>query len=79
MIKDIEHFSRVCWLSVHLFWKNLYSGLLPIFGKRGGLGFFDVDLYELFISHITCKYYPPLVRCLFILFMVSSAVQKHLS
>uniref|UniRef100_A0A8D1Z4H0 Uncharacterized protein n=1 Tax=Sus scrofa TaxID=9823 RepID=A0A8D1Z4H0_PIG len=31
MISDVEHFSCVCWPSVYLLWRNVYSGLLPIF------------------------------------------------
>ena len=32
MISDAEHFSCVCWQSVYLLWRNVYLGLLPIFG-----------------------------------------------
>ena len=31
IISDMEHFSCACWPSVHLPWKNIYSGILPIF------------------------------------------------
>ena len=38
IINDVEHFSCVCWPSVYLLWRNVYSGLLPIFEL--GLFFF---------------------------------------
>ena len=41
-------FSCACWPSVCLLYKNVYSGLLPIF-KSGCLYFLDIELYELFI------------------------------
>ena len=45
MINSVEHiFSYVCWPSVYLLWKNVYSGLLPIFAL--GSSFFDTELYE---------------------------------
>ena len=31
IISDVEHFSCACWPSVHFPWKNVYSGLWPIF------------------------------------------------
>ena len=31
IINDVEYFSCVCWPSVYLPWRNVYSGLLPIF------------------------------------------------
>ena len=47
---------------------------------------FDIELQEVFIyfgdsslvSHFTCKYFLPILRVLFILFMVPFAVQKLL-
>ena len=45
LIRDVEHFSCASWSSASL-WKNVYSGLLPIFH----LGyFFAVELCELFV------------------------------
>jgi len=77
-------FLCVCWVSAYLLWRNVCLGLLPIFW----LGCFsDVELYELVIileinplsvasfavifSH--SEYY------LYILFIVSFAVQKLLN
>uniref|UniRef100_A0A8D1I1R8 Uncharacterized protein n=1 Tax=Sus scrofa TaxID=9823 RepID=A0A8D1I1R8_PIG len=31
IISDVEHFSCVCWPSVYLPWRTVYSGLSPIF------------------------------------------------
>ena len=47
IISDVEHFFMCCWPSVHLPWRNVYSGLLPIF--HWVIGFFAVDLYKLLI------------------------------
>ena len=41
-------FSCACWSSVCLLWKNIYSGLLPIFNWVVWLLFFYVELHELF-------------------------------
>ena len=30
IIRDLSIFSCVCWPSVYLLWRNVYSGLLPI-------------------------------------------------
>ena len=39
--------SCVCWQSVYLLWRNVYLGLLPIFG----LGcFFAIELHELLVN-----------------------------
>ena len=40
-------FSCACWPSVCILWRNVYSGLLPIF--QLGCLFFAVELYELFV------------------------------
>uniref|UniRef100_A0A8D1PN82 Uncharacterized protein n=1 Tax=Sus scrofa TaxID=9823 RepID=A0A8D1PN82_PIG len=37
IIRDVEHFSCVCWPSVYLPWRNVSSGLLPIFPLGGWL------------------------------------------
>ena len=78
--------SCVCWQSVYLLWRNVYLGLLPIFGW--GLFFF------LILSCMSCFYileinplsvasfaniFPHYECCLFVLFMVSFALQKLLS
>ena len=79
-------FSSASWPSVCLFWRNVYLGLLPIFG----LG----CLVFLILSSVSCSYIlemdplsvDPFANifshpegCLFILFTVSFAVQKLLS
>ena len=56
-------FSCVCWQSICLLWRNVYLGLLPIFGL--GFCFFDIELHKLLVysrykSHIRymiCKYF----------------------
>ena len=32
IIRDVEHPFMCCWQSVYLLWRNVYLGLLPIFG-----------------------------------------------
>ena len=65
--------SCVCWQSVYLLWRNVYVGLLPIFG----LGFLfwinplSVASFANIFSHSE--------GCLFVLFTVSFVVQKLLS
>ena len=79
--------SCVCWLSVYLLWRNVYLGLLPIFGL-GCLVFFDIELYEscLYILEIKlllvasfANIFSQSIGYLFILFIVSFAVQKLVS
>ena len=41
-------FSCACWPSVYLLWKNIFSGLLPIFSW---VDFFDIELYKLFYMY----------------------------
>ena len=78
-------FSCACWPSVCLFWKNVYSGLLPIF-KR--FFFFLIlscmrYLYILDINPLLvisfANSFSHSAGCLFVLLMVSFAVQKLLS
>ena len=72
--------SCVCWQSVYLLWRNVCLGL-QIFG----LGcFFDIErLYILEINPLSVALFANIFShsegCLFILFMVSFAVQKLLS
>ena len=47
LMSNTEYLFICLWPSVSLFLKNVYSGLL-IF-KIGLFGFFDIELYELFI------------------------------
>ena len=77
-------FSCVCWQSVYLFWRNVYLGLLPIFG----LGFFLIlscrsCLCILEINPLSVASFANIFShsegCLFVLFMDSFAVQKLLS
>ena len=46
MINDIEH-SFMCWQSVYLLLRNVFLGLLPIFGL--GCLLFDIELHELLV------------------------------
>ena len=47
MISDVEHFSYVCWPSVCLHWRNVFSCSLPIFDQI--VYFFVLELYEFLI------------------------------
>ena len=77
--------SCVCWESVYLLWRNVYLGLLPIFGL--GCLLFDIELHELlYVLEINplsvasfANTFSHSEGCLFILFMVSFALQKLLS
>ena len=78
-------FSSAYWPSICLLWRNVYLGLLPIFG----LGF--CFLFLSCMSYLCILEIKPMSvtsfaniffysgSCLFILFMVSFAVQKLLS
>ena len=81
IIAMLNIFSCACWLSVCLLWKNVYLGLLSNFW----LGFFLIlssmsRLYILRIKPLSVTSFPNIFShsggCLFILFMVSFAVQK---
>ena len=76
--------SCVCWQSVYLLWRNVYLGLLPIFGL-GCLFFLILScmscLYILEINPLVALFaniFPHSEGCLFVLFMVCFAVQKLL-
>ena len=77
-------FSCASWPSVCLLWRNVYLGLLPIFW----LGcFFNIELHELFIYleinplsvDLFANIFSYSEGCLFVLFVVSSALQNLLS
>ena len=80
IISNVEHFS-MCFFCC-LLWRNVYLDLLPIFW----LGcVYNIELHELYILEINplsvasfAKIFSHSV-CLFILFMVSFAVQILLS
>ena len=77
-------FSCACWSSACLLWRNVCLGLLPIFDCV--TGFFDIELYELFVylgnkallvtSFVSLNIFSQSVGCLFILFVFSFAMQK---
>ena len=74
-------FSCVCWPSICLLWRNVYSGLLSIF-----LFFISSYMSYLYIFEINplsvalfANIFSHSEGCLFILLMVSFAVQKLLS
>ena len=78
-------FSCAYWPSVCLFWRNVYLGLLPIF-QLGCFIFlilscmsclYILEINPLLIASFTI--FSHSVDCLFILLMVSFAVQKLLS
>uniref|UniRef100_A0A8D1FK26 Uncharacterized protein n=1 Tax=Sus scrofa TaxID=9823 RepID=A0A8D1FK26_PIG len=46
IISDGEHFFIACWPFVYLVWRNVYSGLLPIF--QLGVSVFAVKLFLYF-------------------------------
>ena len=78
--------SCVCWQSVYLLWRKVYLSLLPIFGLGS---FFSLILscmswlYILEVNPLSVASFANIFShsegCLFILFMVSFAVQKLLS
>uniref|UniRef100_A0A8D1ZP57 Uncharacterized protein n=1 Tax=Sus scrofa TaxID=9823 RepID=A0A8D1ZP57_PIG len=83
IISNVEHFLCVCWPSVYLLWRNVYSGLLPIFPL--------IDWFFLLLGCISCLYileikhlsvasfetiFSHSVSCLFVFFLVSFAMQK---
>ena len=77
-------FSCACWSSACLLWRNVCLGLLPIFDCV--TCFFDIELYELLVyfgnkallvtSFVSLNIFSQSVGCLFILFVVSFAMQK---
>ena len=82
MISDVEYCFMCPFALCMSFWKNIYSAPLPIFNWI--IWFFLVLSYMIFlyilneplIQYIIHKYLPHSVDCLFILLMVSFAVQK---
>ena len=78
--------SCVCWQSVYLLWRNVYLDLLPTFGL--GCLFFLIlscmsclcilEINPLSVASFT-NIFSHSEGCLFILFIVSFAVQKLLS
>ena len=80
----LSSFSCASWPSVCLLWKNVCLGLLPIFGLRC---FFNIELhgllYNLEINPLSVDSFASIFYhsegCLFVLFIVSFAVQKTLS
>ena len=79
----LSSFSCVCWQSVYLLWRNVYLGLLLNF--LIGLFVFLIlscmsCLYILEINPLSADFFVNIFShsedCLFILFMVSFAVQK---
>ena len=85
LISMLSIFSCVSWPSVCLLWRNIYVGLMPIFWWCC-LGFFDIELYELFVSYLCILEIKPFwlhfsqsVDYLFVLLMVSFALQKFIS
>ena len=83
----LNSLSWVCWqsVSVYLLWRNVYLGLLPIFGL--GCLFFDIELHELLVYleinplsvDLFANVFSHSKSWLLVLFMVSFAVQKLLS
>ena len=70
MISDIEHLFIAFWPCVHLFWKNVYLGLLPIF-PLGRLFFWYwvtwavCIFWKLSPCYIFCKYFLPVHKLSF--------------
>ena len=77
--------SCVCWQSVYLLWRRVYLGLLPILDWV--VCFFNIELHELLVNleinplsvALFTNIFSYSEGCLFILLMVSFAVQKLLS
>ena len=86
MIMMLSILTCVCWQSVYLLWRNVYLGLLPIF-RLGCLFVFMLScmscLYILEINLWSVASFANIFShcegCLFVLFMVSLAVQTLLS
>ena len=84
-VNDVETFPCACWPSVCLLWRNVCSGLLPIFWMS--CLFVDMELHELFVcfginSSLVALFANNFFYsegCLFVLFMVFFAVQMLLS
>ena len=82
----LSSFSCTSWPSLCLLWRNVYLGLLPIFGL-GSWFFFKLScmscLYILEINPLSVDSFANISSyfegCLFVLFMVSFAMQKLLS
>ena len=78
-------FSCICWPSVCFLWRNVYLGLCPFLDWV--VCFYDIELHELLyileINSLSVASFANIFShsegCLFILFMVSFAVQKLLS
>ena len=78
-------FSCTCWPSVCLLWRNVYAGLLPNF-YLGCLFFWCWVVWAVYIFWLLTpyqsyhfKYLLPSIGCLFIMLVVSFAVQKLFS
>ena len=74
-------FSCACWSSVCVLWRNVYLGLLSIFGW-----FFDIEYVSCLcildikpLSVASFDFIPFIWGCLFILLVLFFAVQKLLS
>ena len=79
-------FSCTFWPSVCVLWKNVYLNLLPVFWLRCLFFFWrraawPVCIFWRLISSVTllANIFSHSVACLFVLFMVSFAMQKLLS
>ena len=87
IITDVEHLFMCCWSSVCLLWRNVCLDLLPIFG----MSCLFFRYWAVWAACIFWRLINPLSvasfaiifshseSCLFILFIVSFAVQKLLS
>ena len=85
IISDVDHFFMCFWAFVCLHWRNAYLDLLHIFFKFFFLLFGHKAAWAVCVSwrliscQSLCKYFLHSVSCLFILFMVSFALQKLLN
>ena len=79
----LNTFSGAFWPSLCHLWRNVYLDLLPVFWW--GCLVFDIELYKLFVEInpllVTsfANIFSHSVACLFVLFMISVAMQKLLS
>ena len=78
-------FSCACWPSVCLLWGNVYLGLLPIFDwvfcfyiMSSMSCLYILDIKPLLVASLA-NIFSHSVGCLFVLCMVSFAVQKLIS
>ena len=70
MISDFEHLSMYRLAFIHLLWKDVYSGPLPIFNW---VGVFAIEFYDFFL----CFGYKTLNKCMVCIFFLFYRLSFH--